>query len=99
MKGSKGLASKFCGRRCRTAKTRSRWVGGSFYVLPSEIDLQLRSETVPRRKVRTCGCGVLGITPDSDVTHRVKTMTNAGATAAAGLVPGAVLVSTVIQMP
>ena len=38
---------------------------------------------------RTYGCGVLGVTPDSDVTRRMKVMTNAGTAAAAGVVPGA----------
>jgi hypothetical protein len=55
---------------------------------------------MPRRKVRTYGCGVLGVTSDSDVTHEAKTMANAGTTAAAALgraVPG--LVSRVIQTP
>lgn len=40
------------------------------------------------REVRTYGGGVLGVTLDSDVTQRMKAMTNAGTTAAAGLVPG-----------
>ena len=40
MKGPQGLASELHGRRCRTAKTRSRWVRGSFYVLPPEISSQ-----------------------------------------------------------
>ena len=47
------------------------------------------SETVPCRKARTYGGGVFGVTPDSDVTHVTKALTNAGATAASGLVPGA----------
>lgn len=42
------------------------------------------------REVRTYGGGVLGVTPGSDVTQKAKAMTNAGTTAAAGLVPGVV---------
>jgi hypothetical protein len=38
---------------------------------------------------RTYGCGVLGVTPDSDVTQAMKFMTNAGSAAAAGVVTGA----------
>ena len=38
---------------------------------------------------RTYGCGVLGVTPDSDVTREVKIVNNAGTAMAAGVVPGA----------
>ncbi len=44
---------------------------------------------MPSREAWTYGCGVLGVTLDSDVTHRAKEMTNAGTAADAGLVPGA----------
>ena len=41
----------------------------------------------------------LRVTPNSDATHKTKNMANAGASVAAGLVPGAWLVNQVIQMP
>ena len=69
-------------------KTRNRWVRGSSYALPPEITtLRCGNYAVPEG--RTYGCGVLGVTPDSDVTREVKIVTNAGTAAAAGVVPGA----------
>jgi hypothetical protein len=101
MKGPQGLASESHGRRCRTAKTRSRRVGESFYVLLPEIEPPRGgSQTVPLRKERTHGCGVLRVTLDSDVTHEMKASANAGTSVAAALgraVPG--LVSRVLQTP
>jgi hypothetical protein len=89
------------GDGAKRQQTRSRRVGESFYVLIPEIEPPRGgSQTMPRRKVRTCGCGVLWVTPDSDVTHETKAMANAGTSAAAALgraVP--CLVSTVIQRP
>jgi hypothetical protein len=57
-------------------------------------------ETMPRRKLRTYGYGVLGVTPGSDVTQETMSLANAGTTAAAALgraVP--CLVGTVIKRP
>jgi hypothetical protein len=85
MKGPEGLASESCERRCRTVKTRSRRVGGSFYVLPSEIASHERSANYVVPEGVAYGCGVFGVTPDSDVTRKVKTMANAGTTVAAAL--------------
>ena len=50
MRGPQGLASELPGRRCRTVKTRSRRVRGSFYVLPPEIASRWLAETMPARK-------------------------------------------------
>ena len=87
-RGPRGLASEFHGRRYRTAKTRCRWVRGSFYVLSPEITSAARGDCADPEG-RTYDCGVLGVTPDSDVTHEAKIMTNAGTSAAAGVVTGA----------
>ena len=91
----------FLGDGAKRQQTRSRRVGESFYVLIPEIEPPIGgSETMPRRKVRTNGCGVLWVTPDSDVTQEAKTRANAGTTVAAALgraVP--CLVSTVIERP
>jgi hypothetical protein len=38
---------------------------------------------------RTYGCGVFGVTPDSDVNRGAKVMANAGRASGAGLVLGA----------
>jgi hypothetical protein len=40
-------------------------------------------------EARTYGCGVFGVTPDSDVNRGAKVMTNAGRAPGAGLVLGA----------
>ena len=92
MKGPRGLAGESCGRRCRTAKDLSRWVRGCFYVRSPEI------VTSPNA---TCGGNYAGsgeldirlsslpVTRDSNVIRMVKVITNAGSSAAAGVVTGA----------
>lgn len=40
---------------------------------------------MPRRKLRTYGCGVSGVTPGSDVTQEMMSLANAGTTVAAAL--------------
>jgi hypothetical protein len=89
MRGPRGLASECCGRRCRTAKNRRRWIRGRFPFRSPEI-------TSPRAWCKRLRPGRAGSAaavprgkPSSDVTHSAKEMTNAGKTAGAGLVPGA----------
>ena len=94
MKGPRGLASEFCGRRCQTANDFSRWVRGRFYVRSPEIGGRVSSRHdacrddagsgEPRIRLRS-----RRVMPASDVSHRAKTMTNAGTAAAAGMVSGA----------
>ncbi len=86
--GPQGLAGESCGRRCRTANGSNRWVRGCFYVRPPEI--------CGNRRGKLCRVGRLGHTAwtspgerDSDVIRKMKEMTNAGTSAAAGVVSGA----------
>ena len=91
-KGPRGLAGESCERRSRIVKDLGRWVRGCFYVRSPEMRAVLLS-TRPRNYA---GSGELDIRPtslpvtrDSNVSREMKGMTNAGSSAAAGLVPGA----------
>jgi hypothetical protein len=91
-KGPRGLAGESCERRSRIVKDLGRWVRGCFYVRSPEMRAVLLS-THPRNYA---GSGELDIRPtflpvtrDSHVSREMKGMTNAGSSAAAGLVPGA----------
>lgn len=90
MKGPRGLAGESCGRRSRIAKDLGRWVRGCFYVRSPEMRVELLS-THPRNYA---GSGELDIRPtslpvtrDSNVSRKMKEMTNAGSSAAAGWLP------------
>jgi hypothetical protein len=92
MKGPRGLVGELCGRRCRAAKDLGWWVRGGFYVRPSEMPVL--SVTTHGRNY--AGSGELDIQPtflpvtrDSDVIRKVEELTNAGSSAAAGVVTGA----------
>ena len=88
MKGLNGLAGEPCGRRCQTVKDLGRWVRGCFYVRSPEIIVGLAYDA------NCIGSGELNVRPtflplqrDSDVNRKVKRMTNAGSSAAAGWLP------------
>ena len=103
MKGSKGLASKFYGRRCRTANSRRRRVRGRFCLRALEI-AAFRKVGHGGDCARPEGRGMRrwlgGSDLSSDVTDRVKAVANPGAAAAAGMVAGARdRVSRVIETP
>lgn len=59
--------------------------GGASTFCPQKWMCTEHVQTMPCRKALAYGGGVLGVTPDSDVTQKTKAMTNAGATAAAGV--------------
>ena len=92
-KGPRGLAGELCRRRSRIANGFGWWVRGCFYVRPSEMIAELLVATCNRNYA---GSGELDIQPnplpvtrDSDVIRKVKDLTNAGSSAAAGVVSGA----------
>lgn len=93
MKGPRGLAGEFCGRRCRAANGFGWWVRGCFYVRPPEMMAELQ---VAIRHRNYAGSGELDIRPnplpvtrDSDVIRKIKEVANAGSSMAAGVVTGA----------
>jgi hypothetical protein len=88
-KGPKGLASEFCGRRCQTAKDFHRRVRGCFYVRSPEITINIVVQTMCSSGEQRIRWRYVRVTPDSDVTRKTEKMTNAGSSAAAGVVPGA----------
>ena len=68
-------------------KDQSRWVRGSFLVLPPEITpMSANCDWAGVRYIRPWS---LWVTPDSDVTTRMTTTPKAGSTVVAGLVSGA----------
>jgi hypothetical protein len=93
MKGPRGLAGEFCGRRCRAANGFGWWVRGCFYVRPPEM---MAESQVAIRHRNYAGSGELDIQPnplpvtrDSDVIRKTKEVANAGSSMAAGVVTGA----------
>jgi hypothetical protein len=97
MKGPRGLVGEFCGRRSRTANDFSRRVRGCFYVRSPEMIAE--SPTTRDRNYASSGeldirLKFLPVTRDSDVIRKMKRMTNAGSSVAAGVVPGAWLVQS-----
>jgi hypothetical protein len=91
-KGPRGLAGESCERRSRIVKDLGRWVRGCFYVRSPEM----RAVLLSTHSRNYAGSGELDIrstslpvTRDSNVSREMKGMTNAGSSAAAGLVPGA----------
>ena len=91
-KGPRGLVGELCGRRCRAANDLGRWVRGCFYVRSPEM-LVLSAMTFERNYAGSDELDIrpssLPVTRDSDVIRKVKEMTNAGSSAAAGVVTGA----------
>jgi hypothetical protein len=92
MKGPRGLVGESCGRRCRAANDIGRWVRGCFYVRSPEM----RVVSVTTHERNYAGSGEpdirptsLPVTRDSDVIREMEEMTNAGSSAAAGVVIGA----------
>ena len=90
-KGPRGLAGELCRRRSRIANGFGWWVRGCFYVRPSEMIAWPRTATCSRNYA---GSGELDIQPnplpvtrDSNVIRKMKEMTNAGSSAAAGWLP------------
>ena len=92
-KGPRGLAGESCERRSRIAKDLGRWVRGCFHVRSSEMIVYVAFAMSSRNYA---GSGELDIRPtslpvtrDSNVSRKMKGMTNAGRSAAAGVVTGA----------
>ena len=92
MKGPRGLAGESCRRRSRTAKDLSRWVRGCFHVRSPEM-VSASHATLSRNYAGSGEPDIrltfLPVTRDSDVSCEIEEMTNAGSSAAAGVVPGA----------
>ena len=89
MRGLRRLAGEPCGRRCRTAKGASRWVRGCFHVRSPEMVADSCDRNYAGSGELDIRLALLPVTRDSDVSRKVEMMTNAGSSAAAGLVPGA----------
>lgn len=92
MRGPRGLAGESCRRRSRMAKDLSRWVRGCSYARSPEMI----AESMTTRDSNDAGSDELDIrltslpvTRDSNVSCKVEEMTNAGSSAAAGVVLGA----------
>lgn len=90
-KGPRGLAGESCERRSRIAKDLGRWVRGCFHVRSSEMIAYIAFAMSSRNYA---GSGELDIRPtslpvtrDSNVSRKMKEMTNAGSSAAAGWLP------------
>lgn len=90
MKGPRGLVGELCGRRSRTAKDQSRWVRGCFYVRsPEMVVLKNGDRNYAGSGELDIRLSSLPVTRDSNVSREVEVMTNAGSSAAAGVVTGA----------
>ncbi len=93
MKGPRGLAGEACRRRCRMANDLSRWVRGCSYARSPEMiamcAAMLRDRNYAGSGELDIRLASLPVTRDSDVSCMLKVMTNAGSSAAAGVVLGA----------
>ncbi|TWU55944.1 hypothetical protein Poly59_22470 [Rubripirellula reticaptiva] len=92
MKGPRGLVGELCERRCRAAKDLGRWVRGCFHVRSPEMrdgSIELESLNDASSDEPCIRPTSLPLKRDSDVIRKVKELTNAGSSAAAGVVTGA----------
>ena len=88
MKGERSLASEFNRRRCRTVKDHRRGVSGRFLLRPAEIAGGGQRTLCPGGSLGHTTM-IRGVTTSSDVTDRMKAITNPGRTIAAAVVGGA----------
>jgi len=90
MRGPRGLAGESCERRSRIAKDLGRRVRGCFYVRSPEMSAE-NSTTSARNYASSGELDIrptsLPVTRDSNVSRKVKGMTNAGSSAASGWYP------------